>query len=125
MPPAFLLRFALILLQTRLVGPIQGIAGTRADPETFFLDELTTSGDEENAAIIESIVGDLKKDGCSLVIMTTHDRDQDARLGLLADQEGGKGRGGQGGIKIVEAGLPYESMLNPFWRNKGFEKEEG
>jgi ABC-type multidrug transport system ATPase subunit len=86
MPPAFLLRFALILLQTRLVGPIKGIAGTRADPETFFLDEPTASVDEANTAIIDN----LKKDGRTLVIMTTHDRDQAARLAdcLLIMKEG-------------------------------------
>jgi tungstate transport system ATP-binding protein len=58
-----------------------GIARALAiEPEILFLDEPTASVDEENTAIIESIIGNLKKDGRTLVIMTTHDRDQAERL---------------------------------------------
>ena len=61
-----------------------GIARALAiDPQILFLDEPTASVDEENTAIIETIIGNLKKDGRTMVIMTTHDRDQAARL---ADQ---------------------------------------
>ena len=49
-------------------------------PEILFLDEPTASVDEENTAIIESIIGDLKKESRTMVIMTTHDKDQAARL---------------------------------------------
>jgi energy-coupling factor transporter ATP-binding protein EcfA2 len=49
------------------------MAGTLADPETLSLDEPAASVDKENTAIIGSIVGNLKKDGRTLVIMTTHD----------------------------------------------------
>jgi ABC-type multidrug transport system ATPase subunit len=58
-----------------------GIARALAiEPEILFLDEPTASVDEENTAIIETIIANLKKDGRTLVIMTTHDRDQAARL---------------------------------------------
>jgi tungstate transport system ATP-binding protein len=58
-----------------------GIARALAiGPEILFLDEPTASVDEENTAIIESIIGNLKKDGRTMVIMTTHDRDQAMRL---------------------------------------------
>jgi len=61
-----------------------GIARALAiEPQILFLDEPTASVDEENTAIIETIIGNLKKDGRTMVIMTTHDRDQAARL---ADQ---------------------------------------
>ena len=61
-----------------------GIARALAiDPQILFLDEPTASVDEENTAIIETIIGNLKKDGRTMVIMTTHDRDQATRL---ADQ---------------------------------------
>ena len=49
-------------------------------PDILFLDEPTASVDEENTAIIESIIGDLKKESRTMVIMTTHDKDQAARL---------------------------------------------
>jgi tungstate transport system ATP-binding protein len=58
-----------------------GIARALAiGPEILFLDEPTASVDEENTAIIESIIGDLKKERRTMVIMTTHDKDQAARL---------------------------------------------
>jgi tungstate transport system ATP-binding protein len=50
------------------------------DPKILFLDEPTASVDEENTAIIESIIHNLKKDGQTMVIMTTHDKDQAGRL---------------------------------------------
>jgi tungstate transport system ATP-binding protein len=58
-----------------------GIARALAiDPEFLFLDEPTASIDEENSEIIESIIGTMKKEGRSTVIMTTHDRTQAERL---------------------------------------------
>lgn len=58
-----------------------GIARALAiDPEFLFLDEPTASIDEENTQIIESIIGTMKKEGRSTVIMTTHDREQAERL---------------------------------------------
>lgn len=50
-------------------------------PEILFLDEPTASVDQENTAIIERIIGEMKKDGRTTVIMTTHDRDQAKRVG--------------------------------------------
>lgn len=64
-------------------GETQRLALARAlaiDPEILFLDEPTASVDEENTAIIESIIGRLRNDGHTKVIMTTHDRDQAERL---------------------------------------------
>ncbi len=49
-------------------------------PEILFLDEPTASVDEENTATIESIITRLNQEGRTLVIMTTHDRDQAERL---------------------------------------------
>ena len=58
-----------------------GIARALAiGPEILFLDEPTASVDEQNTAIIETIIGSLKRDGRTMVIMTTHDRDQAERL---------------------------------------------
>lgn len=58
-----------------------GIARALAiGPVILFLDEPTASVDEENTAIIEAIIANLKKDGRTMVIMTTHDRDQAERL---------------------------------------------
>ena len=74
-----------------------GIARALAiEPGVLFLDEPTASIDEENTAIIENMVLTLRKQGRTLVIMTTHDRDQAERLGdrLLIMREG----------KITEAG---------------------
>jgi tungstate transport system ATP-binding protein len=63
--------------ETQRLGLARALA---IGPEVLYLDEPTASVDEENTAIIESIIGDLKKDGSTLVIMTTHDRDQAERL---------------------------------------------
>lgn len=58
-----------------------GIARALAiEPEVLFLDEPTASLDEENTGIIESIILHMKRARRTLVIMTTHDRDQAARL---------------------------------------------
>ncbi len=58
-----------------------GIARALAiEPEILFLDEPTASVDEENSEIIESIIGTMKQDGRTTVIMTTHDREQAERL---------------------------------------------
>jgi tungstate transport system ATP-binding protein len=68
-----------------------GIARALAiEPEILFLDEPTASVDEKNTEIIESIIADLKRDGRTMIIMTTHDRDQADRLAdkLLVMKEG-------------------------------------
>jgi tungstate transport system ATP-binding protein len=73
--------------ETQRLGLARALA---INPEILFLDEPTASVDEENTAIIESIIGRLKQDGRTLVIMTTHDHDQAARLAdhLLIMKEG-------------------------------------
>ncbi len=65
-------------------GETQRLGIARAlvlEPEVLFLDEPTASIDEENTDIIESIINTMRKEGSSLIIMTTHDRDQANRLG--------------------------------------------
>jgi len=58
-----------------------GIARALAiDPEILFLDEPTASVDEENTGIIESLIRKMRQDGRTMVIMTTHDREQADRL---------------------------------------------
>lgn len=64
-------------------GETQRLGIARAlviEPEILFLDEPTASVDQENTEIIESIIQGMKKEGRSLVIMTTHDRNQAERL---------------------------------------------
>jgi tungstate transport system ATP-binding protein len=64
-------------------GETQRLGIARAlvlDPEILFLDEPTASIDEENTRIIESIIGDMRKQGKSVVIMTTHDHAQAERI---------------------------------------------
>jgi tungstate transport system ATP-binding protein len=64
-------------------GETQRLGLARAlvlEPEVLFLDEPTASIDQENTEIIESIILTMKKENRSLVIMTTHDRDQAERL---------------------------------------------
>jgi tungstate transport system ATP-binding protein len=63
--------------ETQRLGLARALA---IDPEILFLDEPTASVDEANTAIIESIIGLLKKNGRTTVIMTTHDKDQAERL---------------------------------------------
>jgi len=67
-------------------GETQRLGIARAmvlDPDMLFLDEPTAFIDEENTAIIERSILDLKRAGKTTVIMSTHDRDQAERL---ADQ---------------------------------------
>jgi tungstate transport system ATP-binding protein len=73
-------------------GESQRVGIARAlviDPEVLFLDEPTASIDEKNTAIIENIILQLKQNGRTAVIMTTHDRAQAERLAdrvLLLDK---------------------------------------
>jgi tungstate transport system ATP-binding protein len=67
-------------------GETQRLGIARAmvvEPELLFLDEPTASIDEENTAIVERIILDLKRGGKTTIIMSTHDREQAERL---ADQ---------------------------------------
>jgi ABC-type multidrug transport system ATPase subunit len=54
------------------------------------MDEPTASVDEENTRIIEDIISNMKKEGRSIVIITTHDGAQAERLTarILLMQEG-------------------------------------
>jgi len=64
-------------------GETQRLGMARAlvlDPEILFLDEPTASIDEENTRIIESIIKDMRNEGRAMVIMTTHDNAQAARI---------------------------------------------
>jgi tungstate transport system ATP-binding protein len=64
-------------------GEVQRMGLARAlviGPEVLFLDEPTASVDEENTLIIESVIRSLHRDGRTIVVMTTHDRDQVERL---------------------------------------------
>ena len=49
-------------------------------PEILFLDEPTASIDEENTRIVEEIIKGLKRSGRTMIILTTHDREQALRL---------------------------------------------
>lgn len=73
--------------ETQRLGLARALA---IGPEILFLDEPTASVDEENTVIIESIIHNLKQDGRTMVIMTTHDTDQAGRLAdtLLLMREG-------------------------------------
>jgi ABC-type multidrug transport system ATPase subunit len=81
--------------ETQRLGLARALA---IGPEILFLDEPTASVDEENTAIIETIIANLKKDGRTMVIMTTHDRDQAERLAdcLLIMKEGRIGEAREG-----------------------------
>ncbi len=59
-------------------------------PDVLLLDEPTASIDEENTAIIESLLAAIKREARCMVIMTTHDRTQAQRLAdrLLLLREG-------------------------------------
>jgi len=59
-------------------------------PQMLFLDELTASVDQKNTEIIEEIILKMKRDGRVTVIITTHDREQAARLAdsLLVMRDG-------------------------------------
>ena len=49
-------------------------------PEILLLDEPTASVDQKNTKIIEDIILNMKRDSIATVIITTHDREQAARL---------------------------------------------
>jgi len=59
-------------------------------PEILFLDEPTASVDEKNTRIIEDIILNMKRDTMATVVITTHDREQAARLAdhLIVMSEG-------------------------------------
>lgn len=64
-------------------GEAQRLGIARAiviEPEILFLDEPTASVDKENTETIEQIIMDLKKEGKSTIIITTHDMAQAKRL---------------------------------------------
>lgn len=64
-------------------GEAQRLGLARAiaiSPEVLFLDEPTASIDEENTRIVERIILSLKGNGRTTIIMSTHDREQAARL---------------------------------------------
>lgn len=50
------------------------------EPEILFLDEPTASVDSKNTKLIEDILMSLKSENKSIVVITTHDRDQAMRL---------------------------------------------
>ncbi len=49
-------------------------------PDMLFLDEPTASVDQKNTEIIEGIILKMKTDGKATVVITTHDKEQAARL---------------------------------------------
>jgi len=58
-----------------------GLARAMAiEPEILFLDEPTASIDEKNTRIVEDIILGLRKSGRTTIIMSTHDKEQAARL---------------------------------------------
>ena len=63
--------------ETQRMGIARALA---VEPEILFLDEPTASVDEENTAIIESVILELRRKGRTTIILTTHDRDQAERL---------------------------------------------
>ena len=74
-------------------GETQRLGIARAlviSPEMLFLDEPTASVDRLNTEIIESIILKMKREGMVTVIITTHDREQAARLAdaLLVMRDG-------------------------------------
>jgi tungstate transport system ATP-binding protein len=74
-------------------GEAQRVGIARAlviEPEILFLDEPTASVDQKNTGIIEDIILTMKREGKVTVIMTTHDKEQAARLAdhLLIMKEG-------------------------------------
>lgn len=75
-------------------GETQRLGIARAmviEPEILFLDEPTASIDEENTGIVEGIILDLKREARTTIIITTHDRDQAARIAdrVLMMHDGG------------------------------------
>lgn len=59
-------------------------------PDMLFLDEPTASVDQKNTEIIEGIILKMKTDGKATVVITTHDKEQAARLAdtLLVMRDG-------------------------------------
>jgi tungstate transport system ATP-binding protein len=59
-------------------------------PEILYLDEPTASVDQKNTGIIEDIILNMKRNNMATVVITTHDREQAARLAdrLLVMSEG-------------------------------------
>jgi tungstate transport system ATP-binding protein len=65
-------------------GETQRLGIARAlviDPEIFFLDEPTASVDQQNKDIIEDIISNMKTEGKSIIVITTHEAAQAKRLG--------------------------------------------
>ncbi len=60
------------------------------EPDILFLDEPTASVDSKNTKIIETILGSLKSENKSIVVIATHDKDQAKRLAdrLLVMKDG-------------------------------------
>ena len=74
-------------------GEAQRLGIARAlviEPEILFLDEPTASVDHKNTGIIEGIIHTMKREAKVTVIMTTHDKEQAARLAdhLLVMKDG-------------------------------------
>lgn len=64
-------------------GETQRLGIARAmviEPDVLFLDEPTTSIDDENTEIVEGIILGMKQEARTTIIITTHDRDQAERL---------------------------------------------
>lgn len=64
-------------------GETQRLGIARAlviEPEVLFLDEPTASVDQENTEIIEGLILRLKGQRQSTIVLSTHDREQAARL---------------------------------------------
>jgi tungstate transport system ATP-binding protein len=64
-------------------GEAQRVGIARAlvvGPDILFLDEPTASIDRKNTEIIEAIIQQLKQDGKTMIVMTTHDQAQAQRL---------------------------------------------
>lgn len=79
-------------------GETQRLGIARAlviEPDMLFLDEPTASVDQKNTAIIEDIILRMKREGRATVIITTHDKEQAARLAdsLLLMHDGKISRG--------------------------------
>jgi len=67
-------------------GEVQRLGLARAlviKPEILYLDEPTAFIDAQNRLIIEDVLQGLKREGRTIIVMATHDRDQAERL---ADQ---------------------------------------
>lgn len=74
-------------------GETQRLGIARAmviEPEILFLDEPTASVDQQNTEIVEEIVLTMRRRRSTIVVMTTHDREQAERLAdhLMVMSEG-------------------------------------